>query len=68
MKEVSEEDNKPKESTSEPQESLEEILNSLEEHEVVISYIHGEPVIGIHAKEHFPLTQELVNESSIPRP
>lgn len=68
MEDVSEEDNKPKESTFKPQESPEETLNLLEDHAVVISYIHGESVIGIHAKEQFPLTQKLVDESSIPRP
>lgn len=64
---VSEEDNKPKESTFEPQESLEEALNLLEDHAVVISYIHGESIIGVHAKEQSPLTRELVDESSLPR-
>lgn len=68
MEEVSEEDNKPQESILEPQKSLEEILTSLENHATVISYIHGELVIGIHVKEQSPLTQELVDESSIPRP
>lgn len=68
MEEKSEGDNKPKESTFKPQESLEETLNSLEDHAAVISYIHEESVIRIHAKEQSPLTQELVDEPSIPRP
>lgn len=68
MEKVFDEDDKPKECAPEPQDSLEEVLSSLEEHEVVISYIHGESVIGIHAKEQSPLTQELVDESLIPRP
>lgn len=68
MEEVSKEDNKPKKSILKPQKFLEEILNSLEDYAVVISYIHGESVIGIHAKEQSPLTQELVDEFSIPRP
>lgn len=68
MEEVPNEDNKPKELTPESQDSLEEILSSLEKHEVVISYIHRESVVGIHVKKQSPLTQELVDESTIPRP
>lgn len=68
MEEVPNKDNKPKDLATKPQDSLEKILSSLEEYEVVISYIHGELVIEIHAKEQSPLTQALVDESSIPRP